>query len=89
MFKGDKNLGSILQDAETYVSFINELELLGFKGITFKEETWVELFLEECIIIDINPGIKEITKQIRRNYALKEMLVNYQQNVTTNYGNTG
>lgn len=71
LFKGDKNLGSILQDAETYVSFINELELLGFKGITFKEETWVELFLEECIIIDINPGIKEITKQIRRNYALK------------------
>ncbi|MCF0056512.1 type II toxin-antitoxin system VapC family toxin [Dyadobacter sp. CY356] len=71
LFKGDKNLGSILQDVETYASFINELELLGFKGITLKEETWVELFLEECIIVDINAGIKEITKQIRRNYSLK------------------
>lgn len=71
LFKGDKNLGSILQDVETYVSFINELELLGYKGITLKEETWVELFLEECLIIDINSDIKEITKQIRRNYALK------------------
>ncbi|MEO6685539.1 MAG: PIN domain-containing protein [Dyadobacter sp.] len=44
---------------------------MGYKGITLKEETWVELFLEECAIIDINEGIKEITKKIRRNYALK------------------
>lgn len=71
LFKGDKNLGTILQNVETYVSFINELELLGFKGITLKEESWVELFLNECIIIDINQGIKDITKQIRRNYSLK------------------
>ena len=59
LFKGDKNLGLILQDVETYVSFINELELLGYKGITLKEETWVELFLEECIIIDLNPASKK------------------------------
>ncbi len=71
LFKGDKELGSILQDVEAYVSFINELELLGYKGITTQEQFWIELFLEECAIIDINAGIKEITKQLRRSYTLK------------------
>ncbi|WP_229213974.1 PIN domain-containing protein [Dyadobacter psychrotolerans] len=28
-------------------------------------------FLEECAIIDINAGIKEITKQLRRKHKLK------------------
>lgn len=71
LFKGDKELGSILQDTEAYVSFINELELLGYRGITPKEQLWVEMFLEECAIVDINAGIKEITKQLRRRDKLK------------------
>lgn len=33
LFKGDEDLGNILQDTEAYVSFINELELLGHKAI--------------------------------------------------------
>lgn len=71
LFKGDKELGLILHGAEAYVSFINELELLGYQGITPLEQSWVEMFLEECAIVDINIGIKEITKQLRRRYKLK------------------
>lgn len=71
VLNGDVTLEQYLQGKVFYVSFINELELLGFKNITISEETKIELFLEDCAIIDINEGIKEITKQIRRNYALK------------------
>lgn len=71
LFKGDKELGSTLQDAEAYVSFISELELLGYKEITTQEQLWIEMFLEECAIIHINAGIKEITKQLRRKHKLK------------------
>jgi predicted nucleic acid-binding protein len=71
LFNGDEELGAILQGAEAYVSFINELELLGYKGITTQEQLWMELFLEECAIIDVNNGIKEITKQLRRRHKLK------------------
>ncbi|SDH32167.1 hypothetical protein SAMN04487996_13327 [Dyadobacter soli] len=71
LFKGDDRLGTLLQDRETYVSFISELELLGYQAITIEEESWVEMFLDECTIIDINSGIKEITTYVRRQYNLK------------------
>jgi predicted nucleic acid-binding protein len=71
LFNGDEELGAILQGAEAYVSFVNELELLGYRGITTQEQLWMELFLEECAIIDVNNGIKEITKQLRRRHKLK------------------
>lgn len=71
LFNGDEDLAAELQDTEAYVSFINELELLGYKGITPQEANWMELFLEECSIMDFNKGIKDITINLRRNYKLK------------------
>lgn len=35
------------------------------------EEKSIELFLDECAIIDVNAGLKEIAKQLRGSYALK------------------
>jgi len=71
LFNGDEDLAAELQDKEAYVSFINELELLGYKGITPHEVNWMELFLEECSIMDFNQGIKDIAIDLRRNYKLK------------------
>ena len=71
LFKGDDRLAILLQDIEAYVSFVVELELLGYQKITIEEASWVESFLDECIIIDANTGIKEITTYIQRQYLLK------------------
>lgn len=71
LFKGDERLANLLHGREAYVSFVAELELLGYHGISTEEEAWVEMFLEQCCIIDINPGVKEITTYIRRRYNLK------------------
>lgn len=61
LLNGDTVLESYLQDKKFYLSFINELELLGYKDITSEEETAVHYFLDESTLIDINNGIKAIT----------------------------
>lgn len=71
LLKGDEVLKQYLQDKIFYVSCISEMELLGFRGIEKSEEMAVEFFLEECSVIDINQGIKNITISLRRQYKLK------------------
>lgn len=71
LLDGDEILKEYLEDKAFYLSSITELELLGFKGITETEETAIEFFLEECSIVDMNRGIKDITIDLRRNYKLK------------------
>lgn len=71
LFKGDSRLANLLQDREAKLSFIVELELMGYRHITDEEEAWMELFLDQCSIIGINSGIKEITTYVRRQYNLK------------------
>lgn len=71
LLKGDEVLKQYLQDKIFYVSCINEMELLGFGGIEKSEEMAIQFFLEECSVIDINQGIKNITISLRRQYKLK------------------
>jgi predicted nucleic acid-binding protein len=71
LLDGDEILKEYLEDKAFYLSSITELELLSFKGIAETEETAIEFFLEECSIVDMNRGIKDITIDLRRNYKLK------------------
>lgn len=71
LLDGDEVLKEYLEDKVFYLSSITELELLGYKGITETEEIAIEFFLEECSIVDMNRGIKDITIDLRRNYKLK------------------
>ena len=71
LLNGDQNIATELQDREIYVSFITELELLGFGKITAFEAKWMELFLEDCSVMNYNNGIRDITIDIRRKYNLK------------------
>ncbi|MBK8820579.1 MAG: type II toxin-antitoxin system VapC family toxin [Saprospiraceae bacterium] len=66
---GDTVVAEILDRKNVYVSFITELGLLGFAGITLQEHQRIENFLKDCIIIDYNESIKQATiklKQINR-----------------------
>lgn len=71
LFNGDINLESILQNVEAYISFINQLELLGHKSITEREVEWLEMFIEQCNILDFTAGIGEIVIDLRRKYSIK------------------
>jgi predicted nucleic acid-binding protein len=68
---GEQALMPLLEDKQIYVSFITQLETLGYKGITEKEMKKIKSFLSECIIIDVNPVIKDFTIELRKKYSLK------------------
>ena len=68
---GDKTLIPLLEEKQLYISFITQLEVLGYKDIKEKELTKVKDFIRQCIVIDVNSDIKENTIRIRRNYGLK------------------
>lgn len=71
LLKGNDTLENMLQGKNIYVSFITELELIGFKNMTVKEEKQIASLLNECLLISLNPLIKEHYVAIRKRYQLK------------------
>ena len=53
------------------ISFISEVELLGFKGITKSEETKLKQLISDCFLIEWNSKIKEQTIMLRKKYSIK------------------
>jgi len=53
------------------VSFISEIELLGFHGLSKSEETKLTSLLSDCFLIEWNSKIKEQTIQLKRKYSIK------------------
>lgn len=71
LLAGDKTLAKLLNEKNLYLSFVTQLELLGFKGITKKEEKAIRDFIDQCTVIDINNRIKEQVIQLRKDYQVK------------------
>ncbi len=53
------------------ISFISEVELLGFNGLNKTEEVKLKSLIADCFCIDWNSKIKEQTIELRKNYAIK------------------
>ena len=68
---GDQTLATFLNQKQLYISIITELELLGYQGITKKEEKVITEFLAQCKVITINNSIKDETIRIRKTYKTK------------------
>nr|WP_294946571.1 type II toxin-antitoxin system VapC family toxin [uncultured Mucilaginibacter sp.] len=71
LFDGSEELANFLQGKDIYVSFITELELLGYKSITQKEEEQIVELLDDCSIISMSSLVKEKYIEIKRKYNLK------------------
>ena len=71
LLSGDNKLKSYFENKSFYISSINELEILGYKGISNEEAEALNYFLEECSVIELNPGIKKITIDIRQKFSIK------------------
>lgn len=70
LFEGDANLGSLLQNVEVYLSFASEIELLGSKYVNPEDQNWADMFLNECHIVGIDSGVKELASYIQWHYNL-------------------
>jgi predicted nucleic acid-binding protein len=53
------------------ISFITEIELLGFKNITKKDEIELMSLINDCHLIDWNSKIKAQTIKLKQKYAIK------------------
>jgi predicted nucleic acid-binding protein len=71
LLSGNKTVADILDDSTIYVSFITQLELLGYKEITPTEHNRIKQFLDDCIIVDINDEIKKNTISIKQKLNMK------------------
>jgi predicted nucleic acid-binding protein len=71
LLDGSDTLVEILQGKDIYLSFITELELIGYKENTIKREDQIAELLNECSIISMNNLIKERYVEIRKKHHLK------------------
>lgn len=53
------------------VSFISEIELLGFKKLRNEEETALRKLLEDCFVFGWNRNFKETAIELSKKYSLK------------------
>lgn len=53
------------------ISFISEIELLGFKGISENEENKLKLLISDCFYIDWNSKLKDKNIELRKKYNIK------------------
>lgn len=71
LLKGNNTLEELLQGKNPYLSFMTELELIGFPDISSKEGTKINELLSECLIVSLNNNIKKNYIELRRKYHLK------------------
>lgn len=71
LFNGDSTIASLLDGRNIYISFITEIELLGFPGITNEQKAISKEFIEDSVVIDLNDAIKRMTIDLRGKYNLK------------------
>lgn len=71
LLAGDVTTTNILDNSTVYLSFITELELLGYSKITASELKKVKSFINDCIVVDINADIKNKAINIRQKNKIK------------------
>jgi predicted nucleic acid-binding protein len=71
LLDGSDELEKFLQGKDLYISFITELELLGYKDITQKQERQIVDILSDCSIISMSNLVKERYVEIKKKYKLK------------------
>ncbi len=69
--KNDPNIYSFVDKKRLAISFVTEIELLGWKGITADDKELFNDFLKQCLYIDYNYQIKQRTILIRSSHNLK------------------
>jgi len=62
---------SVVHESNLSVSFITEMELLGWPSAKENELRIIAQLLYQCKIISLNDDIKKLAIDIRRNYRIK------------------
>ncbi|SFO26512.1 hypothetical protein SAMN04488519_10526 [Algoriphagus ornithinivorans] len=65
------NIAKPFLEFDFAISFVTEVELLGFKGISKPEELKIKALINDCFLTEWNLKIKEWTIDLRKKYNLR------------------
>ena len=71
LLNGNLEAAKYLDEKQVWVSVISELELFGKKGLSDFEIDEISYLLDSCFIAEINPQIKQITKNLMQKVSVK------------------
>ncbi len=69
--KNDPTVYSFVNEKRLAISFVTEIELLGWQGIDATDQKLISDFLNHCLFIDYNYQIRQQTINIKKQYNLK------------------
>ena len=71
LLEGNKPINEFLNDRVIYISFITELELMGYPSLSAEQGKTMKSMIDECIVIDINAEIKKQTIALRKKNKIR------------------
>ena len=71
LLQGNDTLADLLLGKTVIVSFITELELIGFPRISSRDEHVIGNLLKDCTVVTLTREIKEVYVNVRKRYQLK------------------
>jgi predicted nucleic acid-binding protein len=71
LLDGDSRVAELLDGHHVFLSFVTELELLGFRRLTQREEADIQALITNCTVVDMTPSIKQEVIRIRRANSVK------------------
>ena len=71
LLEGQSTATTLLHTAETFISFISEIELLASKRATKGQLEKAKALVNDCTVLDVNARIKELTIDLRVRHGLK------------------
>jgi len=71
LLSGNSTIADILHKKQIFISFITQLELLGYSAESEEENKIINDFISQCTVIDINQAIKKHVIAIRKKYKIK------------------
>jgi len=60
-----------LNGKQVWVSVITELELFGKKGLSKAEIKAINELIGDCMVVDINDEVKELTKSLMQKHTIR------------------
>jgi predicted nucleic acid-binding protein len=71
LISGDETVAELLDGKHISISFVTELELLGYKDLSESDLKIIQELIKEATVIDINAEIKGFVVSLRKNYKIK------------------
>lgn len=69
--EGKGDVAPYLNDKGVYVSIVSEIELLGWYKISTEDVLFFSTLLDDCVLIELIPAIKEQAIRIKQKHRIK------------------